>query len=558
METFATIGPQINPTALYFEAIFLFFLVIYAALRWLKYYGVPENFPPGPPCVPFLGVLPFIKGDFKAALQEWRETYGDIVGIKLGNELAVVLSDYKVIAAAFNDDRCAGRPKNLRKIMHAFFASQHSEQTFLKRKSEEEQPTFTSSGIVFAHGPDWVEQRRFSLRTLRDRGFGKSAMEHAVLEEVKKLTDLIDKKLENNKGETSSLDLSKDFSISVVNSLWSILTGEKIALGDKRVSEIIVGTGKFIRRESMMGAIMIYPWLRHLPFFNSQFSHSKNVGPLKMRQMQDEMVAMKQKRRESRKETLEERKVDYFDGDGLQNDFIDEYLSKVDSCRNRKSSFFGGKGVFNLQRTLSDLFGAGSETTADMMLFAFLYMIKHPDIQNKVHEEIDKICGARTVRLADKPLMSYVEATIMEILRHTCLVYTVPHSTTDDLEIDGYALPKETAIYANMWHVMRDPDYWEDPDTFRPERFLDEFGNYKSDDRNIPFMIGKRVCIGQSVAKNSLFLFFTSILQRYELKAPNGPDSIKTDPIVGFIHYCPSYNVEISHRPNAMDLIAEE
>ena len=64
-------------------------------------------------------------------------------------------------------------------------------------------------------------------------------------------------------------------------------------------------------------------------------------------------------------------------------------------------------------------------------------------------------------------------------------------------ELDGFALPKDTAIYANMWHVMRDPDYWDDPDTFRPERFLDEFGNYKSDDRNIPFMIGKRVCIGQ-------------------------------------------------------------
>ena len=103
-----------------------------------------------------------------------------------------------------------------------------------------------------------------------------------------------------------------------------------------------------------------------------------------MRQMQDEMVALKQKRRESRKETGDEagQFTDYFDdGNSLQNDFIDEYLSKVDSCRNRKSSFFGGKGVFNLQRTLSDLFGAGSETTSDMMLFAFLYMIKHPDIQ---------------------------------------------------------------------------------------------------------------------------------------------------------------------------------
>ena len=63
------------------------------------------------------------------------------------------------------------------------------------------------------------------------------------------------------------------------------------------------------------------------------------------------------------------------------NDFIDEYLSKVDNCRNRKSSFFGDKGVVNLQRSLTDLFGAGSETTTTEILFCFLYMIKFPNIQ---------------------------------------------------------------------------------------------------------------------------------------------------------------------------------
>ena len=79
-----------------------------------------------------------------------------------------------------------------------------------------------------------------------------------------------------------------------------------------------------------------------------------------------------------------------------------------------------------------------------------------------------------------------------------------------------------------MWHIMRDPDYWEDADDFKPERFLDEYGKYKRDERNIPFMLGKRVCIGQNVARNSMFLFFTSILQKYELRAPNGPENVQT------------------------------
>ena len=48
-----------------------------------------------------------------------------------------------------------------------------------------------------------------------------------------------------------------------------------------------------------------------------------------------------------------------------------------------------------------------------------------------------------------------------------------------------------------MWHIMRNPEYWEDAEEFKPQRFIDEYGGYKSDERNVPFMMGKRVCIGQ-------------------------------------------------------------
>ena len=65
--------------------------------RRRRYWGFPANFPPGPPCVPLLGVLPFIGNDFRAAIERWRQEYGDVVGVKLGSELAVVLSDYGLV-----------------------------------------------------------------------------------------------------------------------------------------------------------------------------------------------------------------------------------------------------------------------------------------------------------------------------------------------------------------------------------------------------------------------------------------------------------------------------
>ena len=63
----------------------------------IRYVGFPPNFPPGPPCVPLLGALPFIGNDFRAAIERWRKEYGDVVGVKLGSELAVVLSDYGLV-----------------------------------------------------------------------------------------------------------------------------------------------------------------------------------------------------------------------------------------------------------------------------------------------------------------------------------------------------------------------------------------------------------------------------------------------------------------------------
>ena len=83
----------------------------------------------------------------------------------------------------------------------------------------------------------------------------------------------------------SSERLGHALSVSVVNSLWTILTGTKIPHGDSAVEEIVSGTGEFIRNESLSGPIMMLPWLRHLPFVRDKFLASKKA-PLKMRKMQ--------------------------------------------------------------------------------------------------------------------------------------------------------------------------------------------------------------------------------------------------------------------------------
>jgi hypothetical protein len=79
------------------EVFFLSSLFTYIGLKWHKYLALPKDFPPGPPLVPVLGALPFIGENFRVAIERWREEYGDVVGVQLGTDLAVVLSDFTTI-----------------------------------------------------------------------------------------------------------------------------------------------------------------------------------------------------------------------------------------------------------------------------------------------------------------------------------------------------------------------------------------------------------------------------------------------------------------------------
>merc|ERR1719295_873569 len=103
------------------------------------------------------------------------------------------------------------------------------------------------------------------------------------------------------------------------------------------------------------------------------------------------------------------------DDDDYDQDYIDIYLKKIGRTRERKSSFYRQSGITSLQRSLTDLFGAGSETSSSVLLFTLLYMIKYPEIQAKVHTEIDQTLGGenrddhnnRHISLSDRSAMPY-------------------------------------------------------------------------------------------------------------------------------------------------------
>uniref|UniRef100_A0A4W2CC00 Cytochrome P450 1A n=1 Tax=Bos indicus x Bos taurus TaxID=30522 RepID=A0A4W2CC00_BOBOX len=183
-----------------------------------------------------------------------------------------------------------------------------------------------------------------------------------------------------------------------------------------------------------------------------------------------------------------------------------------------------------------DLFGAGFDTVTTALSWSLLYLVTSPRVQKKIQEELDTVIGrARRPRLSDRPQLPYLEAFILETFRHSSFVpFTIPHSTTRDSNLNGFYIPKGRCVFVNQWQINHDQKLWEDPSEFRPERFLTADGtiNKVLSEKVIIFGLGKRKCIGETIARLEVFLFLAILLHQVEFCVTPG---VKVDmtPVYG-------------------------
>ncbi|KAL1459634.1 hypothetical protein WDU94_011598 [Cyamophila willieti] len=343
-------------------------------------------------------------------------------------------------------------------------------------------------GIIFTAGDMWQQQKRFFLRHLRDYGFGKRSpnLEAELTAEIQDLITFLREEKDHPLYRNGEARIPTLFALGNINLLFQALTGER---------------------------------------YKGQLADMTRLNDNLAKYAKDSMY----------------KRIANFNEDNITC-AVDAYIKDMKAAQENgdTETYFTEE---QLKLVIQDFTFPASNTVSGQLGFLWQQFILHPEVQTKIQEEIDAVVGRNELpSLNHRKDFHYTEATIREIMRYKTLVpLSIPHRSTEDADFMGYHTEKGTVMITNLYKMHMDPDVWGDPENFRPERFLDEKGHLKKKDQTLPFGLGKRLCPGETFARQNMFMYVTGLLQNFTFSLPEGaklPDDSD---------YIPGLNVHPRH-----------
>lgn len=484
----------LDPVTVLLSVVICIFL---AAVLYKQKEPVHLNYPPGPKPWPIIGNIHILNAEKPyLSFQELAKKYGPVFSIKIGVQKMVVLSGYDTVKEAL--------------VTHA--------EAFSDRPNL---PVFMDAtrgyGVILTNGHNWKAMRRFTLSTLRDFGMGKRTIEDKINEESNCLVQIF----KSYKGKP--FDNIMILNAAVSNIIVSVLLGCRFDYDDPKLQRLMTMIMDNVRISGTPMALLY------------------NAFPALMRWIPGSHKTIRKNSDEFRsfvRETFTKQRNELDVND--QRNLIDIFLVKQKEEKPNPEIYYHDENLISL---VADLFVAGMETTSTTLRWGLLLMMKYPEIQKNVQNEIEKVIESAEPQVVHRQQMPYTDAVIHEIQRFANLVPTnVPHMTSQDVTLKGFFIPKGTQIIPSLTSVLQDSKYFKKPDEFYPQHFLDSEGNFIKNEAFLPFSAGKRSCAGENLAKMELFLFFTKLLQNFTFKAPPGA-KLDLNAAVGFTSAPQKHNI---------------
>ncbi|KAK3100089.1 hypothetical protein FSP39_014572 [Pinctada imbricata] len=458
--------------------------VLIATFFGLLTYHVYQRFkyrrPPGPWALPLIGNWTiYTKPMMHREIAKMSETYGPVCSIALGPFRAVFLNSLDVVIEAMVKRK-------------ADFANRPMLNSFAVFSQGFKNIAFSSYTAV------WKLQKKVAGKALR------SYMQGTHLETM--LNDVLDKVSERIAQEEKPFVAADYMNKIVIHMLFNMCFGRKCNLDDPEVNRLLVMEDETIELFGNGFFEDIIP-------FMTKIYTTKRWN--KMSALMDEIYTFFNKELKEHKDTFDRSNI---------RDFTDNILlAHSEALEEEKTEDLKAFTDDHMVQSISDVFFAGLDTTRLTLDWFISSMVAYPEIQVKCQEEIDKVIGFnRRPSTSDRANLCFTEACIMETMRTGAVAgLGIPHETLCDTTVGGYDVPKGTMVFINHWALHNDKNFWKYVDKFDPYRYLDKDGKLDSKPANwLPFSAGRRVCLGETVAKAELVFIVSCLLQNFTFMAP--------------------------------------
>ncbi|KAK9009001.1 hypothetical protein V6N11_080477 [Hibiscus sabdariffa] len=440
-----------------------------------------ENMPPSPLSLPIIGHLHLLTNPpLHRPFHELSKKLGPVFSLRLGSRLAVVVSSLSAVEECFtkNDIVLANRP-NL--LLSKHLAYNHT------------------TVISAPYGDYWRNLRRIcTIEIFSSNRLNKFS--DIRKDEVQRLL----LKLSGDSGEDfSKVELKSMFVDLTLNNLMRMMAGKRYCGEDvaesseakefrELVAEVVENSGAGNPAD-------------YLPILNWAGNYETKLEGLFTR-----LDGFLQGLIDERRSTNE------------GNMMIDHLLSLQES----EPDNYTDQAIKGL---ILVLLLAGADTSAVTLEWAMSNLLNHPEVLKKAKAEIDaQVSEKRLMDESDIGKLPYLQNIMKETLRlYPAAPLLVPHRTSDDCSIGGYHVPGNTIVLINAWAIQRDPELWDDPTSFKPERF----GNGGKEDGHkfLAFGMGRRACPGATMAHRMVNLALGSLIQCFEWKKVDGKEIDMTE-----------------------------